>query len=97
MTDRTSLTCELVLVVLHFMKAFVEPLGKKKKKTLTQETKQEQFLKSHRMSSLQVSHHTEVQKELGVSDHTLGHSFKKRYDFNSQPTHKHASSYKCKN
>lgn len=38
------------------------------------------------MSSLQVSHHTEVQKELGVSDHTLGHSFKKRYDFNSHPT-----------
>lgn len=31
MTDRTSLTCELVLVVLHFMKAFVEPLEKKKK------------------------------------------------------------------
>lgn len=51
MTDRTSLTCELVLVVLHFMKAFVEPLEKKKENTNTgNKTRTVSEISSHEQS-----------------------------------------------
>lgn len=51
MTDRTSLTCELVLVVLHFMKVFVEPLEKKEITNTGNKTRTVSKISSHEQST----------------------------------------------